>query len=119
MAKLGNRFMEILRLPKRSTVVAEKKKRQKSCRKGRFSLLRSAGTWKVAALAPLLFACCWPQYKCEMKASTATRFVKNSCYYDGKPYSLGIVIETAHGVKCECAPTSSDGFPTWVSGNWS
>ena len=45
--------------------------------------------------------------------------VKNSCYFDGKAYTVGIVIETARGIKCECSSATSDGLPTWVSGTWS
>ena len=82
-------------------------------------MLKSAGRWKVAALAPLLFACCWPQYRCEMMTVVTSRFIRNSCYYDGKAYSVGIVIETAQGIKCECAATASDVFPIWVRVNWS
>ncbi|WP_369812249.1 DUF1496 domain-containing protein [Janthinobacterium sp. SUN211] len=51
-------------------------------------------------------------------ATLANRFIRNSCYYEGKAYTVGIVIETAQGIKCECAPTASDALPTWVSGNW-
>ncbi|WP_371933522.1 DUF1496 domain-containing protein [Janthinobacterium lividum] len=45
-------------------------------------------------------------------------FVRNSCYYNGKAYSVGAVIETMRGVKCECASATSDGLPTWVSDAW-
>ena len=111
--------MEISRLPKRSTLVAKKNHLRKARRKDRLSLIWSAVRWKVAALAPLLFACCWPQYRCETITFMTNKPVKNSCYFDGKAYTVGVVIETARGVKCECSSATSDGLPTWVSGTWS
>jgi hypothetical protein len=41
--------------------------------------------------------------------------VRNSCYYDGKAYTVGVVIETARGIKCECASVASDGLTMWVN----
>ena len=32
-------------------------------------------------------------------ATAANRFIRNSCYYDGKAFTVGIVIETAPGIK--------------------
>ena len=111
--------MGISRPPKRSTLVAKKNHRRKSFRKDQFSLLKGAARWKIAALAPLLFACWWPQYRLEMMNSIANRLVRNSCYYEGKAYSVGIVIKTPDGIRCECSVTVFEGSPTWVSGNWS
>ena len=67
----------------------------------------------------MIFASCLPIYECDMKTMGIHRFVKNSCYYEGKAYTLGSVIETAPGIKCECAFVAADTFPTWASGNWS
>ncbi|MBH1995770.1 MAG: DUF1496 domain-containing protein [Burkholderiales bacterium] len=52
-------------------------------------------------------------------ATAANRFLRNSCYYEGKAYTVGIVIETAPGIKCECSSTASDPLPAWVNGRWS
>ena len=49
----------------------------------------------------------------------ATEIVKNSCYYDGKAYTVGAVIETVRGAKCKCASATSNGLPMWVSDVWS
>ena len=111
--------MGISRPPKRSTLVAKKNHLRKARRKDRLSLVWSAVRWKVAAVAPFLFACCWPQYRCDMMISMGNGAVRNSCYFDGKAYTVGVVIETARGIKCECASATSDGIPTWVSGRWS
>lgn len=43
----------------------------------------------------------------------------NSCYYDGKAYTVGAVIETVRGAKCKCVPETPDGLPMWVSDAWS
>ncbi|WP_370385271.1 DUF1496 domain-containing protein [Janthinobacterium sp. SUN176] len=111
--------MGISRFPKRSTLVAKKNHLRKARRKDRLTLKWSAVRWKVAALAPLLFACCWPQYRCVTMTSMVNNPVRNLCYFEGKAYTVGVVIETARGIKCECASANSDGLPTWVSGRWS
>lgn len=110
--------MGISRLPKRSTLVAKKNHLRKARQKDRLSLVRAAIGWKVAALAPLLFVCCWPQHKCETMTFMVDGIVNNSCYFDGKAYTVGVVIETAQGIKCECANVSNK-FPIWIDRNLS
>lgn len=75
--------------------------------------------WQIAIFSTLIFTCCWTSYKYELMETLAKKFIENSCYYDGKAYTVGVVIETAQGIKCECAATASDPFPTWVIGRWS
>lgn len=74
--------------------------------------------WQIATVSILAFAYCWPFYKCERVAATARGFAKNTCYYNGETYTVGIVIDTAQGVRCECATTAPDGMPVWVSAAW-
>lgn len=110
--------MGISRLPKRSTLGAKKNHLRKARRKDRLSLIWSAVMWKTATLAPLLFACFLPQHRCETMGAMVTVPVKNSCYFDGKAYTVGVVIEASKGVKGECISAASEDLPTWVSGKW-
>lgn len=101
---------------KRSTSAVKKNDQRNWWQRTQLSLLRRIRRLQIATLA---FACCLPLYKYEVMATTANRFIRNSCYYDGKAFTVGVVIETAPGIKCVCSTTASDGLPIWVNGGWS
>ena len=39
--------------------------------------------------------------------------LKNTCLYNGKAYTMGIVIETAPGIMCECS-SANDEKKHWI-----
>lgn len=60
----------------------------------------------------------WPIYKCTTKIDLLSWSLKNTCFYDGKAYTVGIVIETAPGIKCECS-SARDTAASWIEAHLS
>lgn len=60
----------------------------------------------------------WPIYKCSTKIDLLSGPLRNTCFYDGKAYTVGIVIETASGIRCECS-SASDTAASWIEAHLS